>query len=133
MQRLSALFAACVFLGVSLPAAVAALRPNVLLIMADDLRDFGGAFTRAVVKTPNLDRLAARGVRFERAFAQYPVCNPSRTSMLPVENPTRRQGLFHQRTVDSRIKARLQIATLSAFLGSICFTAEPDKGDRPPC
>ena len=49
--------------------------------MADDLRDFGGAFTRAVVKTPNLDRLAARGVRFERAFAQYPVCNPSRVSM----------------------------------------------------
>ena len=57
-------------------------RPNVLLIMADDLRDTGGAFTRAVLKTPNLDRLAARGLRFERAFAQYPVCNPSRTSML---------------------------------------------------
>jgi arylsulfatase A-like enzyme len=56
--------------------------PNVLLIMADDLRDFGGAYTREVVKTPHLDRLAARGVRFERAFAQYPVCNPSRTSML---------------------------------------------------
>jgi uncharacterized sulfatase len=50
--------------------------------MADDLRDFGGAYTRAVVKTPNLDRLAARGVRFERACAQYPVCNPSRTSLL---------------------------------------------------
>ncbi len=63
--------------------AVAAERPpNVLFIMADDLRGFGGAFTRDVVKTPHLDRLAARGVRFERAFAQYPVCNPSRTSLL---------------------------------------------------
>jgi iduronate 2-sulfatase len=60
----------------------AAEKPNVLLIMADDLREFGGAFAREVVKTPNLDRLAARGVRFERAFAQYPVCNPSRVSML---------------------------------------------------
>jgi uncharacterized sulfatase len=50
--------------------------------MADDLRDFGGAFTRAIVQTPNLDRLAARGVRFQRAFAQYPVCNPSRVSLL---------------------------------------------------
>ena len=57
-------------------------KPNVLLIMADDLRDFGGAFTRSVVMTPNLDRLAARGVRFERAYAQYPVCNPSRSSLL---------------------------------------------------
>ncbi|MBM3840971.1 MAG: sulfatase [Verrucomicrobia bacterium] len=66
----------------TLPGAEPARKPNVLLIMADDLRDFGGAFTSAVAKTPNLDRLAARGVRFERAFAQYPVCNPSRTSML---------------------------------------------------
>jgi uncharacterized sulfatase len=60
----------------------AAGKPNVLLIMADDLRGFGGAFARDVVKTPHLDRLAARGVRFERAYAQYPVCNPSRTSLL---------------------------------------------------
>lgn len=62
--------------------SLAADKPNVLFIMADDLREFGGAFTREVVKTPNLDRLAARGVRFDRAFAQYPVCNPSRVSML---------------------------------------------------
>jgi len=60
----------------------AAGRPNVLLVMADDFRDHGGAFTRAMVRTPHLDRLAARGVRFERAYAQYPVCNPSRVSLL---------------------------------------------------
>jgi len=57
-------------------------KPNVLLIMADDLRDFGGAFTKEVVKTPNLDRLRARGITFERAYVQYPVCNPSRCSMM---------------------------------------------------
>lgn len=34
------------------------------------------------MKTPNLDRLRARGVTFERAYVQYPVCNPSRCSML---------------------------------------------------
>ncbi len=62
--------------------AAGAEKPNVLLIIADDLRDFGGVFTRQLVKTPNLDRLATRGVRFERAYAQYPVCNPSRTSLL---------------------------------------------------
>lgn len=57
-------------------------RLNVLLIMADDLRDFGGAFTQQVVKTPNLDRLRARGITFDRAYVQYPVCNPSRSSMM---------------------------------------------------
>lgn len=60
----------------------AAERPNVLLVMADDLRDYGGVFTHEVVKTPNLDRLRARGTSFERAYVQYPVCNPSRSSML---------------------------------------------------
>ena len=62
--------------------SASASKPNVLLIMADDLRDFGGAFTKEVVKTPNLDRLRARGTTFERAYVQYPVCNPSRSSMM---------------------------------------------------
>lgn len=63
-------------------ASSLAARPNVMLIMADDLRDFGGAYTKEVVKTPNLDRLRARGTTFERAYVQYPVCNPSRCSMM---------------------------------------------------
>ncbi len=63
-------------------ASAAEERPNILLIMADDFRDFGGAFTHEVVQTPNLDRLRARGTTFERAYVQYPVCNPSRTSMM---------------------------------------------------
>jgi arylsulfatase A-like enzyme len=53
-------------------------QPNVLLIMADDFRDFGGAYTKELVKTPNMDRLRAHGTSFERAYVQYPVCNPSR-------------------------------------------------------
>ena len=57
-------------------------KPNVLLIISDDLRDTVGCYGHPLAKTPNIDRLAARGVRFDRAFAQYPVCNPSRTSLL---------------------------------------------------
>jgi len=57
-------------------------RLNVLLIISDDLRDTVGCYGNTTVKTPNLDRLAARGVRFARAYAQYPVCNPSRTSFM---------------------------------------------------
>src|SRR3954451_21499568 len=63
-------------------SSLAAGKPNVLLIIADDFRDSGGVFTRALLQTPHLDRLSARGVRFANAFAQYPVCNPSRTSLL---------------------------------------------------
>lgn len=85
MKRHLRPFVGLLLLGSALGAVAAAATPprlNVLFIMADDLRDYGGVFTRRVVQTPHLDRLAARGVRFERAFAQYPVCNPSRTSML---------------------------------------------------
>jgi iduronate 2-sulfatase len=59
-----------------------ARRPNVLLIMADDLSDDLGTFGHPLVRTPNLDRLAARGVRFTRAYTQFPLCSPSRVSML---------------------------------------------------
>ncbi len=53
-----------------------------LLIVVDDLRDTLGCYGNPLVKTPNIDRLAARGVRFERAYVPYPVCNPSRSSFL---------------------------------------------------
>lgn len=54
-------------------------RPNVLFIVADDLR---ANFGDAMAYTPNLKRLAQRAVTFQRAYAQYPVCNPSRVSFL---------------------------------------------------
>lgn len=60
----------------------AADKMNVLLILSDDLRDTLGCYGNQAVKTPNIDRLAQRGVRFDRAYAQYPVCNPSRTSFM---------------------------------------------------
>jgi arylsulfatase A-like enzyme len=63
-------------------AVLAQDKPNVLLIMADDFVNFCEEFTKDVVKTPNFDRLCAHGPTFERAYVQYPVCNPSRCSMM---------------------------------------------------
>jgi iduronate 2-sulfatase len=82
-----------------LPAADAsAAKPNVLLIISDDFRDEGGVFTRAQVKLPNLDRLTARGLRFERAYVQYTVCNPSRSSFLSGLRPEQ-TGIVDNKTL----------------------------------
>lgn len=63
----------------SLPAAQ---KPNVVFIVLDDLRPELGCYGAGDVKSPNIDRFAQKGMLFQRAYVQYPVCNPSRASFL---------------------------------------------------
>ncbi len=70
------------------PPRPAAPRPNVLLIVVDDLYARIGVYGEGP-KTPNLERLALRGRLFERAYVQFPLCNPSRTSMMTGWRPER--------------------------------------------
>jgi arylsulfatase A-like enzyme len=65
-----------------LAVAAEGARPNVLFIVSDDLNNMLGCYGDPLAKTPNLDRLAARGVLFDRAYCTFPLCGPSRNSML---------------------------------------------------
>lgn len=84
MKRLAICFAVLFFLCGRAPAAD---RWNVLFIAADDLRPEFGAFGKDYVHSPNLDRLARRGVTFNRAYCQQAVCSPSRSSLLTGTRP----------------------------------------------
>lgn len=67
---------------VSAGYAAGADKPNMLLICVDDLKPILGCYGDKTVKSPNIDRLAARGVAFERAYCNQAVCAPSRNSLL---------------------------------------------------
>ncbi|MEH6305904.1 sulfatase [Olivibacter sp. CPCC 100613] len=62
-------------------------RPNVLFIAVDDLNNHERTYGQTYVKTPNIDRLALGGVQFNKAYNQYPLCSPSRSSLLTGHTP----------------------------------------------
>ncbi len=57
-------------------------KKNVLFILVDDLNADMSTYEHPLVKTPNLDKLAKQGIKFNKAYCQFPLCNPSRASML---------------------------------------------------
>lgn len=69
-------------LGLGQPSFAAERRPNVLFIIVDDLTTTLSCYGDRDARTPHMDALAARGVRFERAYTQFALCNPSRASFL---------------------------------------------------
>ncbi len=98
---------AALFLLASAASAADAKRPNVLFLMSDDLNNLLGCYGDPLAKTPNIDRLAARGVRFERAYCAFPLCGPSRNSLLtglyPNSNGILTNGQIFRQSIPKQI------------------------------
>lgn len=82
MPSLRLVLLAIAWCGAAMQIHAAGPKHNVLFIVSDDLNAGFASHGHPQVKTPHLDRLAAMGRRFDRAYCNYPVCNASRTSFL---------------------------------------------------
>ena len=90
-SRLRLLIAAFVAVTLCLPAAPATPRPNIVFILADDFgyMDIGANNPKTFYETPNIDKIAAQGMRFTAGYATCPVCSPTRASILTGKYPAR--------------------------------------------
>ena len=78
----------------TMSATASEKRPNVLFIAIDDMRPQLGCYGDPTVKTPNMDRLASKGIVFDRAYCQQALCSPSRISLLSGALPINHSDFF---------------------------------------
>lgn len=106
---------------------------NVLLLIGDDHAAYAlGAYGNKQVRTPNLDKLAAQGMRFDRAYCTCPMCTPSRQSFLTGRYP-RSLGVTQLRTAlpesaDTLAKMLKRAGYLTAAIGKMHFNSQLKHG-----
>ncbi len=115
--------------------------PNILFIMTDQHRwDYLGCYGADFVDTPNIDRLAAAGLRFTNAFTNAPVCAPARIGLATGLHPARIGALDNSSCLPTRLPTYYQVLRDNGYrvgcVGKLDL-AKPDPyngryGDRPP-
>jgi arylsulfatase A-like enzyme len=91
--------------------ATAADRPNVLFIAVDDLRPELGCYGADHIKSPAIDRLAAEGIVFEKAFCMVPTCGASRAALMTSIRPARNRFVTHLAWADKEAPGRVTLNT----------------------
>ena len=109
-------------------------RRNVLLIISDDLNNLLGCYGDPQVKTPNIDRLATRGVLFNKAYCSFPLCGPSRNSLLtglyPNSTGIHANGQVFRQTIPKQLnmpQAFRQQAYFAARIGKLYHYNVPNS------
>lgn len=101
----------------------ASSKPNVLFIAVDDLKPVLGCYGDKRAKTPNMDKLAARGVLFEKAYVNQAVCAPSRNSLMLGIRP-QNMGLYDLKTYFRSIPAYTNVISLGQTFMKNGYAAE---------
>jgi arylsulfatase A-like enzyme len=121
----SRLFLALAITGLIIGRAAAAenSRPNVLFLISDDLNNLLGCYGDPLAKTPNIDQLALRGVRFDRAYCSFPLCGPSRNSLLtglyPNSTGILANGQIFRQTIPTQVSVPQAFRQVGYFVGRI--------------
>ena len=94
-------------------------KPNVLFIIADDLMKQVSLYGYNEIKTPELSKLAETSTLFDRAYCQYPLCGPSRASMMLSKYPDKTGITFNQAGKSSKVHTKakaMSLITMPAYL-----------------
>ncbi len=110
-------------------------RPNVLLVLSDDhSAAHVGAYGNADIKTPNLDKFAAQGMRFERAYVAAPQCVPSRAALMTGRSPVAVQMTRFSAPLAEEYKTWLELLRASGYFAGVAGRSFhlDGSGNQPP-
>jgi len=122
MKPISVLFVFVIFWGAFSPPIAAEKKPNVLLLCVDDLRPELGCYGVSYIRSPNIDRLARVGLRFDRHYVQAPTCGASRFTLLTGRYGGAGNGALFQRAAKMKVDPKSVPPSMPAWFRQHGYT-----------